>query len=187
MDKSLHDYFPKWMNDHRTHLTIVRESLADWALISAEKERCENTKRPLAIVFDLDEVLIASLPWNYNALWQYFPPCEPRFCPMYPKSLDVIEECRRRNLKIFFVTARTNEFRKSTIDNLEYHKLIPDLLMTMPQGSDPKLFKTECRKAISQNFRVVASIGDQLSDLGDYTDINYLIPNPFYKSNSSSN
>lgn len=187
MEKTLYEYFPKWLKFHAAHLEIVKESLKDWSIISLNKEILASTNRPLAIVFDIDEVLVSSFPWNFQPTSQFFPNYNGKYCPAYSNAVDVIKECRTLGLTIFFITARTNTYRNETIENINYLNLVPDFLITMPEGQDPKIYKTESRKNISNNFRIIASIGDQLSDLGDYTDINYLIPNPFYKSSSSSN
>lgn len=179
-------YFQTWLNHHIIHLSVVKDSLVYWAAMSAAAESRKGGNRSLGIVFDLDEVLISTFPLRDPMMYSYFGVTAPGYCPTYEGAVDLIKTCHELSLMVFFVTARTDPMRAATVKNLEAVGLFPDILVTMKPGQEPGQFKTMARKEISQKCRIIASIGDQLTDLGDYTDVNYLIPNPFYRSGNYS-
>lgn len=182
MNKQQRDYFPIWINHHSIHLAMIKHSLPYWMLMSTEAESSSGGIRPMGIVFDLDEVLISPFPNQDPSFAQFFKPVPVGFCPAYEGARDLVKKCHEMGLMVFFVTARTDAMRAATVANIDLLDMAPDLLFTMQAGQDPTQFKTNTRKDISNKFRIIASIGDQLSDLGNYTDVNYLIPNPFYRS-----
>ena len=100
---------------------------------------------------------------------------------------DVYQHARALGAAVFFITGRpdTREFRAATEANLraagyaEWAGLIlkpPAVeLATIPYKS------SERRRIAEQGYAVVASIGDQQSDLdGGYAERTFLLPNPFY-------
>ena len=186
MNKEQLAYFPTWLNHHVIHLSMIKDSLPYWTAMSATAERNRGGSRPLGIVFDLDEVLVSPFPVQQPSLARFFHPVERGYCPAYRNAVDLVNTCHKMNLMVYFVTARTHEMRRATVENLSKLGLAADILITMKEGDDPKTYKTATRKAISERCRIIASIGDQLSDLGNYTDVNYLIPNPFYRSGNYS-
>ena len=179
------DFFPTWLDHHVIQLSLIKDSIPYWIAMSAAAERSIGGSRVLGIVFDLDEVLISPFPVQNPALAPFFHPMERGYCPAYRNAVDLVQTCHDLGLMVFFVTARTTPMRSATIDNLEKLNMQCDILVTMNPGDDPKIYKTNTRKEISQKCRIIASIGDQLSDLGNYTDVNYLISNPFYRSSSN--
>lgn len=186
----LRQYFPIWMDFHELHLSIIRQQLPYWAEISKEQEKLCNKGRKLCVVFDLDEVLIS--PLHHNVFGNAFDVADhfkllddKSLCPSYPGSKEVLQKCKDIGLFIFFVTARSELSRDQTTRNLVKLNLIPDHLFM--RGVDiidvpASVWKTSIRKTINEQYRVIASIGDQISDLGDYADINYLIPHHFYRT-----
>lgn len=186
MNKQQLAYLPTWLNHHVIHLSMIKDSLPFWSAMSATAESNIGGSRPLGIVFDLDEVLISPFPVQHPQLAQFFHPVEYGYCPAYSNAVDLVNTCHEMNLMVFFVTARTHAMRARTTDNLYKLGLVADLLITMKPGDDPKTYKEEARKIISEKCRIIASIGDQLTDLGNYADVNYLIPNPFYRSGNCS-
>lgn len=65
----LRDYFPKWLRNHEAALNFIRSQLPSWAEATrqseAEAARLEGRKaRPLAVVFDIDEVLLCNIHLN---------------------------------------------------------------------------------------------------------------------------
>lgn len=186
MNKQQLDYFPLWINQHTVHLSMIRNSLHHWMLMSSADESRRGGARPMGIVFDLDEVLVSPFPLQEPSLWRFFPHLEKTCCPAYPGAVDLVNKCHDLGLMVFFVTARTHGMRATTVAALAAVGLAADVLVMMKEGDPPGEYKTTTRKEISTKCRLIASIGDQLTDLGNYTDVNYLIPNPFYRSGSYS-
>ena len=176
------------MDFHALHLAVIRQQLPYWAEISKEQELMCNKGRPLCVVFDLDEVLISPLHHNFYgenfSVGDYFNLLEDiNMCPSYPGAREVVQTCRELNLNVFFVTARSEISRDHTSKNLLELGLIPDRLIMKDAPDDlSSQWKTFIRQNLSSQYRIVANIGDQVSDLGEHVDINYLIPHHFYNT-----
>jgi predicted secreted acid phosphatase len=189
-NKALRKYFPQWLDFHTSHLKLIKQQLSSWKDISQTQESYSQDPRPLSIVFDLDEVLITPISHNFYktenetfVISDFFEKKQflwPSFCPAYPEARELVKACKDLGLNVFFITARLTSEREHTLTNLNYLDLIPDHLFTMPVGKNAADWKRETRKEITNNYRIIANIGDQLTDLGDYADINYLIPHHFY-------
>lgn len=188
VNAQLKQYFPIWMEFHESHLTLIRQQLPYWTEVSKEQEKLCNKGRKLCIVFDLDEVIISPLYRTFHGSFdisKYFDISDNTLCPSYPGSKEILQKCRDLGLIIFFVTARSEFLRNHTIKNLTKLNLKPNYLImrgVQYMNIPISMWKTSIRKIINEEFRIIANIGDQVSDLGDYTDINYLIPHHFYKT-----
>src|SRR6056300_1360232 len=187
VNRALRKYFPIWMNFHELHLTIISDQLPYWAEVSKEQEKLCSKGRKLCVVFDLDEVLISPMHrgsyGTFNVADHFRLLGDQNLCPSYPGSKRVIQKCKDLGLIIFLVTARSEFSRDETTRNLAELNLIPDRLFMRGLDSintPASIWKTSIRKSIHEQYRIVANIGDQVSDLGDYADINYLIPHHFY-------
>lgn len=123
---------------------------------------------------------------------------ELRLGPALPGAAELVRDLRACGLAIFLVTGRLEAIRDETVENLERVGLAgegaawsleelssPDgPLMMCPAellpGESIRPFKEGCRRRISDGYRIVANIGDQVSDLGLYGDVQVLLPHPFY-------
>jgi predicted secreted acid phosphatase len=160
-----------------------------------------------AVVFDIDETTLS----NYPALkandygWLLGAPCkrEPDGklsspCGLLPWILmgsgtaikpiqNVYKTAQRLGAKVYLVTGRpeTPEMRAATERNLR-EAGYSDWAEVVLKPSNVKLttveYKSGVRKKITeQGYTVVASVGDQMSDLdGGYSERGFLVPNPFY-------
>jgi predicted secreted acid phosphatase len=154
-----------------------------------------NAKAPnpakLAIVLDIDETAISS----YNDM------LERKFCddkerfdhdvkrgkiPVIAPMLTLYKDARNEHVAIFFVTGRGPSLQKITESNLKYAGYTTwNGIYFRPKEDRAKSvipFKTQVRSNItSQGYTIVASIGDQASDLtGGYAEKTFKLPNPYY-------
>jgi len=224
----LREYFPKWLKKHKARLERVQNSLASWAEKSYLAEEIESIKegrkaRPLAIVLDIDEVLLCNTHLNGFAappgvqgpnlidfhIADFFADRETgkpwgrtdTGDPALPGALELLETIIKLGITPFFVTGRLECIRAITIADfcragfvqphmLEVSKDLesgPNTLLLMcpdseapPPGTSTRRFKEECRAQIEKSKRIIANIGDQISDLGLYGDQQVYMPHPFY-------
>ena len=153
----------------------------------------EKSKKPaqLALVLDIDETTLS----NYDGI------IERKFCedqklinraihkadaPAIKPMLALYKDARKHNVAIFFVTGRRPNFQRSTERNLKkagytsWHGLYFRPKQDKNQSVIP--YKTQVRASITrQGYTIIASIGDQTSDLtGGYADKTFKLPNPYY-------
>lgn len=202
-NKALRKYFPKWLRTHGVHLNILENNMADWHEISFAEELKRTKKlRPMSVVFDLDEVLLSPIHDNgYHddtedfQVSDYFPdprekgtkqwPRQDGLCPPYPGAVPLMEKCQSLGMAIFYVTARPEAMRETTIMNLKVCNLPTQGTQLFMRPKSDRFttahdWKEDVRRIISEDFRIVANVGDQVSDMGKYGDIHYLIPHHFY-------
>ncbi len=159
-------------------------------------ERAEsNAKKPhprkLAIVLDIDETTLS----NYHSIVSrdfadnkklvhkhLLDADDPAIKPM--RSL--YQTALKQHVAVFFVTGRGADLKQATIKNLKrsgyptwsgiYFRPI------QYKKSSIAVFKTRTRKIITrQGYTIIASIGDQNSDLtGGYAEKTFKLPNPYY-------
>jgi predicted secreted acid phosphatase len=138
----LRDYFPKWLRAHGEHLRAVREALPAWAAEArvaegAQAAREGRAPRPLAAVFDIDEVLLCNTHLNgYRAAepgseavdfhvadfftdpatggpWGRRDPGDP---PL-PGARALLEEVAALGVQPFFITGRLEAIRAITAED----------------------------------------------------------------------
>jgi predicted secreted acid phosphatase len=127
-----------------------------------------------------------------------------RLNPLLPGARDLIDDLHARGVTVFLVTGRLESIRDETVENLEYVGLAstrggasfstadiarnrkdsllimcPDKDCPMP-GQSIRPYKEECRRTIETTHRIALNVGDQVSDLGLYGDVQVYLPHPFY-------
>lgn len=159
-------------------------------------ERANSNERSahpqkLAIVLDIDETSLS----NYNSMiTHHFAATRVQFhkailaadAPAIKPMLQFYNDALKRGITIFFVTGRHPSERPSTIKNLKqagYHNW-KEIYLKPENYSQASVipFKSGARATISkQGYTIIASIGDQESDLkGGYTEKGFKLPNPYY-------
>jgi acid phosphatase len=145
----------------------------------------------LAIVFDIDDTALSDweftkdmyLGYNKDAFDQW---AQKGSALAIKPVLRLYDRATELHLKVFFISARKDHLRSATERNLlaagytEWGQLI------MQPENGPRqstaIFKAAARRNLqSQGYKLIANVGDQLSDLeGGFSERNFKIPNPFY-------
>jgi predicted secreted acid phosphatase len=160
-----------------------------------------------AVVFDIDETVLSNLPAlranDYG--WILTAPCSRANdgklstpCGLLPwiqmgaaEPVKPVREvyllARELGVAVFFITGRpeTPEMRVATEKNLRaagYEQWAGVLLKPTTQKLTTVQYKSGERQRITeQGYAVLASIGDQQSDLdGGFAERGFLVPNPYY-------
>ncbi|KTD23638.1 acid phosphatase, class B [Legionella lansingensis] len=176
---------------YEKELKQVLSQAQDYILKQVKINKHRENPQKLAIVLDIDEtslsnytkITLRDFTNNHKQIHQEILAANS---PAIPATLTLYHAAQKNGVHIFFVSGRVMSELKATRNNLlragfanwaglylrpdNYHQasIIP--------------FKTRARKSITdQGYTVIASIGDQYSDLeGGYTQKVFKLPNPFY-------
>jgi acid phosphatase len=145
--------------------------------------------KKLALILDIDETCLSNyrhmLTHDFSGLQEiidqtYLAADAPAIKPM----LALYQHALQEGIAVFFITGREEPLREATIRNLSkagYANWTELKLQALPGGS-VAAYKTSARASIEkQGYTIIASIGDQESDLvGGYTQKTFKLPNPYY-------
>jgi predicted secreted acid phosphatase len=145
--------------------------------------------KKLAIVFDVDETALS----NYSAIvadgFVYGPQSQAEAVNeigvAIKPTLDLYRLAQSKGIDVFFITGRGEAQRAPTEHNLQREGFTGyKQAILKPAGftGTTVAYKSGARGAIEQQgYHVVASVGDQYSDLaGGHEDTAFKLPNPFY-------
>jgi predicted secreted acid phosphatase len=157
------------------------------ARVSHKRHGHKHGKR--AIVFDVDETALS----NYSAIdadnFTYGDNSKAEATneigKAIPPTLALYKLAQKKGIATFFITGRGESVRDHTAHNLQREGFTNyDGLVLKPAGFTGTTvdYKAGARKAIEgQGYRIVASVGDQYSDLaGGHEAAAFKLPNPFY-------
>lgn len=147
----------------------------------------------MAVVFDIDDTLLWRYPYKKSVQFGYEP---KRFeqhqieatDPLVPHIQSLYQTALSHHLKIFMITAGCQSVISAEAHNLREDGITGwQAIYAKPDAvcHDPALtseaFKTAKRKSLEQQgYDIVLSIGDQATDLGEYCDKGFKLPNPMY-------
>jgi predicted secreted acid phosphatase len=148
-----------------------------------------HTHGKRAIVFDVDETALS----NYSAIDadnftfgdNSKAEATNEIGKAIPPTLALYKLAQKKGIATFFITGRGEAVRDHTAHNLQREGFTNyNALVLKPAGFTGTTvdYKAGARKAIEdQGYRIVASVGDQYSDLaGGHEAVAFKLPNPFY-------
>ena len=150
-----------------------------------------------AIMLDIDETSLSNYPaiiaWLHGVrnvgdtltakqLKQLTHPFNDK--PIKP-VLGLYDYAKDNNVRVFFVTGRTENDRAGTIANLKsagYNRGWAGLFLRQPSQAKMSAtqYKSSIAAKISAEYNLVMAVGDQKSDLPPQAGKGFKIPNPFY-------
>lgn len=178
--------------DYQNELNQIIQKAQKYIVQQAILNKKEHSPKKLAIVLDIDETSLS----NYNSMIQRdFGGNHQQFhedvmganTPAIKPMLDLYKNALNHDVNVFFVTGRNESERKATEENLIKAGYIQwSGLYLRPKDYSSKSiipFKSSARKTITeQGYTILASIGDQYSDLkGGYAQQVFKLPNPYYQ------
>lgn len=146
----------------------------------------------LAVVFDIDETVLSNLPvmraedFGYNSReWAAW--IKKAEAPALPAVKDVFLAARAAGVAVLFLSGREDprdvagtakNLRRQGMGDYAALQLTPAALKKVSNRER----KTAARAAwAAEGWTIIASIGDQESDLGEHAERGFKLPNPFYK------
>ncbi len=161
-------------------LTYQAFNMAQWRLdADFDKKNLKKLpkaerKMPRAVVVDIDETVLDNSPAQaYNAknrlafdLKNWYAWGEMRSAKAIPGAVDFLNYANRKAVKVFYVSNRDEVQKQATIDNLKSAGF-PDATDETVQLRQKESTKEPRRQMISQKYRIVLLIGDNLNDLSN--------------------
>jgi len=167
-------------------------SRADAFIIQrARQNKHQAHPQKLAIVLDIDETCLS----NYNNIIKRDFSADPKTlnqevlaanAPAIKPMLSLYHDALKQDVSVFFVTGRVKSQEHATQKNLRREGFTTwrGLYLRENNHHQPSAipFKTQTRANITQQgYTIIASIGDQDSDLkGGYAEKTFKLPNPYY-------
>lgn len=133
-----------------------------------------DRKMPRAVVVDIDETVLDNSPAQallikngvpFNAK-QWAEWNEMRKSKAIPGAVDFLNYATSRGVKVFFVSNRDEAQKQAAMDNLRnvgFKDVTPENVLLGPNGST----KEPRRQLISQKYRIVLLMGDNLDDFSN--------------------
>lgn len=175
--------------DYELDLAAASAPASAWV---KERAAARQPGERLAVVFDIDETVLSNLPhmraedFGYNPRdWTEW--VHTANAPALAPVREVYRAARAADVAVLFLTGRREpDEREGTVENLrregmhDYAAL--KLLPANPARRTALERKTEARAAWeAEGWTIIASIGDQDSDLGAHAERSFKLPNPFYR------
>ncbi len=131
-------------------------------------------KMPRAVVVDIDETVLDNSPADaYNAvnnlpfdLKNWYAWGEMRKAKAIPGAVDFLNYASQKGVKVFYVSNRDEVQKQATIDNLK-NVGFPDANAETVMLRQKVSSKKERRDSISEKYRIVILMGDNLDDLSE--------------------
>ena len=106
--------------------------------------------------------------------------------PAIMPALDLFNAAKAKGVAVVFITGRRNRERQATLGNLDRAGYEGWAKLVTRADDDPhptvEAYKTEERRKLAEaGYTIIASVGDQQSDLdGGFAECTFKVPNPFY-------
>ncbi len=177
--------------EYQNELTSIITQATNYIKQRAKFNQQHNNAKKLAIVLDIDETSLS----NYNRMLardfssdskQIHQAFLAADAPAIEPMLHLYKDALAQQVAVFFVTGRSEKFQDVTELNLKRAGYYAWTGLYFRPNVYPESsivpFKSQIRAEITQQgYTVIASIGDQASDLnGGYAERTYKLPNPYY-------
>lgn len=199
IQKLLHYYDDlKPHSPYMMEIAAIAFDIEDHLEEHAKKNKESGTPKKHALVLDCDDTFFSHY-FNFknenfeNTAEQVDRRVRKTDLPIIPPMHRVYQKAESLNIDIFFVSYRKSieshpikEMRPYVIKNLEYHGInIHESRVFVPSPEEAKVnsvvYKTQVRKNLTeQGYHIIANVGDQPSDFGDYAERNFSLPNKLY-------
>ncbi len=99
---------------------------------------------------------------------------------------EVYEAARAADVAVLFLTGRKDPVdRAGTVENLRRQGMGDYAELKLATKDDPRLTARERKTAAraewtARGWTIIATMGDQESDLGEHAERGFKLPNPFY-------
>lgn len=139
---------------------------------TAKKLPKAERKMPRAVIVDIDETVLDNSPAQVYGiknqtpfnLKEWYAWGEMRKAKAIPGAVEFALYAKSKNVRIFYVSNRDEAQKAATIDNLKAVGF-PDISEENVMLRQKESTKEPRRKAISEKYRIVILIGDNLNDL----------------------
>ncbi len=123
-----------------------------------------------AVIVDIDETVLNSIPWGAGQIgtdnthpYNFIKWCGEREATPQPGAVEFLNYVVEKGGEVFYISNRKEILKKMTMDNLKKSGF-PDvdeehvMLSTTTSDKEPR------RKNVSENYRIIVLMGDDLND-----------------------
>jgi predicted secreted acid phosphatase len=187
--EALHTYYDS--GEYLKDISKVAKEANDYIEVQVSENLKNLHPKKLAVVLDIDETSLSYYEsmskrnFCYNPIAAQNEILKAR-APAIQPVLYLYNNAIKNNVAVFFITGRESSTHQATIMNLNNAGYIKFAgLYTKPENYNKNSiqeFKTKTRILIEkQGYTIIASIGDQMSDLkGGHAAKTFKLPNPYY-------
>ncbi len=174
---------------YQRDLAAVAAEAKAWIEARAGARRADER---LAVVFDVDETVLSNLPvmrdedFGYNTReWTAW--IKKAQAPALAPVREVYLAARAADVAVLFLTGRKDpRDRAGTVENLRREGMGDYAALQLAPNDRQKITsrerKTAARAAwVAEGWTIIATVGDQESDLGEHAERGFKLPNPFYR------
>ncbi len=150
-------------------LEFMTSLIANMKKTNADFSKC-------MIIFDIDETCIANTQSTFRG--------KSFYKKSIPGALSLFNYVRKAGFKIAFISARdvsALQFSAQQLAELGFRGYSYIFHQDRKKEPDSNNWKRKVRKHLSGQYKIVASIGDQIGDIDTNCDYGFLLFNPFYK------
>lgn len=147
---------------------------------TAKKLPKAQRKMPRAVVVDIDETVLDNSPAQAYGIKNQLPFTskdwyawgEMRKAKAIPGAVEFANYAKSKNVRIFYVSNRDDVQLQATMDNLKavgFPDISAENVLLRQRGADGRYVSTKepRRTAISEKYRIVVLMGDNLNDLSN--------------------
>ena len=156
-----------------------------------ERAAARKPGERLAVVMDIDETVLSNLPHMRAEDFGYHPRDWEAWvasanAPALKPVREVYDAARAADVAVLFLTGRKDpKERAGTAENLRREGMGDYAALKLATGDDPRTTARERKTAAraaweAEGWTIIASVGDQESDLGAHAERGFKLPNPFY-------
>ncbi len=176
------EYDAAAIQTYQTAEALLDEAIQDTTWTAAVEQRGDFSRKPPAIILDVDETVLDNSPYQARLLeddehfnsksWNAW--ASEGNADAVPGAVDFLTTASAKGVKIFYVTNRDVEVESGTRANLRKlgfpmkEKQGEDILLTKNEQPNWTSDKTTRREVITAGYRVIMLFGDNLGDfIGD--------------------
>ncbi len=131
-----------------------------------------KSKKPKAIILDLDETVIDNLAYNAKNIlikkdydpktWKSW--SEKELASLIPGAKDFLDFARKNKVEIFYITNRGIDENQNTISNLKKIGIPVEPKNLLARNPAEGSSKKGRRAIVEENYRVILYVGDNMGD-----------------------
>ena len=169
-----------WVQNSAEYRALCYQSF-NFARIAVENKLAtiKNSRKPLAVVFDLDETLITNSYYEAKLIQKKIAFSDTCFqwkrdwtlkgvTPAIPGAVEFTKFLYNKGIEIVYITNREEDEKEITLLNMKtlgFPPVKPENVKFCPIGGSSS--KTDRRNEILQRYNVILFVGDNMADLSD--------------------
>lgn len=167
------EYQAQCLQTYDQAVKLLAQAVADTGWLAAlEQPSCDPTLPP-AVILDVDETVLDNSPYEGYLIrnrQEYQTESWERWCQLaqakpIPGAVEFCRKAEQSGIKVFYVTNRKANLHEATFQNLQKTGFPLSLGMKSILPKTTSSDKSERRRQIAGEYRIIMLIGDNLGDM----------------------